>query len=330
MALRNRTAMENGIELSFSDYMSSVRKNDARYGLITAEKEKELGRIVYEWLSDENPSPKAVRAGQRAKQRLMEANLRLVVSVAKKYMNKGLELADLIQEGNIGLETAAKKFDYRKGYKFSTYAYWWIRQAMTRALAEKSNLIRLPIHASEKLVMARRFVEKYRIANDGAVPTEREVVIHLLGGADKMALEIAKDPIAAEKKIKLQVKNLRQFREIERHIMSLDQPVTRNNGKASDMVLGDTVICPSSDPELAMRAGELRQLTLGMLSCLNEAERVVITMRFGLDDGEVKTLQTIGDRLRVSRERIRQIQNKAMRKLRSAGRVDKEPLLAAQ
>lgn len=325
MALRNRTNPEYGIDETFSAYMNVVRSNDERYGLIAADREVELGRAVFEWLSAENPSPQVAQKGQRAKQRLIEANLRLVVSVSKKYQNKGLEMMDLIQEGNMGLDTAARKFDYRKGYKFSTYAYWWIRQSMTRAIAEKSNPIRLPIHANEKLVTARRFTERFRTEN-GRSPSEREVAIVLLG-EDKITAELTSNPTVAESKIKLLIKNLRHYTTMERHILSADQPIAKSNGKGTDMTLGDLLVCPRSDTD-ALLVTDREDRVRALLGELTPTERAIIIQRHGLDDGEVKTLGQIGAACNLSRERIRQIQGKAMRKLRAA--AVREPLITAK
>jgi RNA polymerase sigma factor (sigma-70 family) len=326
MALRNRTNPEYGIDEAFGAYMRLVRSNEERYGLITADREVELSRAIHEWLSAEKPSPAVVRKGQRAKQRLIEANLRLVVSVSKKYQNKGLEMMDLIQEGNMGLDTAARKFDYRKGYKFSTYAYWWIRQSMTRAIAEQSNPIRLPIHATEKLVAARRFTERFRIEN-GRSPSEREVAIALLD-KDKITAELESNPTVAENKIRLSIKNLRHYTTMERHILSADQPIAKSNGKGPDMTLGDLLPCPRSDTDALLDVTDREDRVRALLAALNPTERAIIIQRHGLDDGEVKTLGQIGAGCNLSRERIRQIQNRAMRKLRAA--AVREPLLTAK
>jgi RNA polymerase primary sigma factor len=292
-----------------SDPVRMYLQEIGRYPLLTTQQEVELsmqveaGERAAERLAEQvDPTPaeriileRQVRKGDRARQRLVVSNLRLVVSIAKKYVGRGLSLLDLIQEGNLGLIRAVEKFDYRKGFKFSTYATWWIRQSVTRALADQARTIRVPVHMVEtinKLAMVQRSLHQ----DLGREPTIEEI-------AKELDMESGK---------------VTELRRIALDPVSLETPI----GEEDDATIGDVVPDLGADVPVEEAAFRLLQEYLSLaLESLNERERQVLIMRFGLDDGTVRTLEQVGDHFEVTRERVRQIENKALAKLRQPARA---------
>lgn len=282
------------INLSVPDGMSSddpVRlylKEIGKYPLLTTEEEIALAKQIAEGTPEEQAA---------AKKKLSEANLRLVVSIAKRYVGRGMQFLDLIQEGNLGLIKAAEKFDYTKGYKFSTYATWWVRQAITRAIADQARTIRIPVHMVETI--------------NKLIRVNRQLAQEL--GRDPTPAEIAKEMGISESKV-------REIIKIAQEPVSLETPI----GEEEDSHLGDFIEdenapAPAEVASNAMMREQLQEV----LHTLTPREEKVIRLRFGLEDGQAHTLEEVGKEFNVTRERIRQIEAKALRKIRHPGRSKK-------
>jgi len=261
-----------------TDALQLFLKDIGKVALLTAAQEVELAKRIE-------------RGDHRAKQKMVEANLRLVVSIAKNYRNQGLPFLDLIQEGTLGLVRAAEKFDYRKGFKFSTYATWWIRQAVARALADKARTIRMPVHVVEKLNKIGR--------------AERKLLSEL--GRDPSSLEIALE-------LELDLNEVEQIRRTSQAPVSLEKPVGDDEESEFGHFLADaTATAPDDAADVALRKETLRRV----LGTLSHRERRVLELRYGLDGEHPRTLDEVGRTFNVTRERVRQIENQSLKKLQA-------------
>ena len=259
---------------------------------------KEIGKVPLLSAEEEIELAKRMELGdQEAKKRLAEANLRLVVSISKRYVGRGMLFLDLIQEGNLGLIKAVEKFDYRKGYKFSTYATWWIRQAITRAIADQARTIRIPVHMVETINKLIR-VSRQLLQELGREPTPEE--------------------IAAE--MNMPVDRVREILKISQEPVSLETPIgEEEDSHLGDFIQDDNVPVPADAAAFTLLKEQLEEV----LGTLTEREQKVLTLRFGLEDGRARTLEEVGKEFNVTRERIRQIEAKALRKLRHPSRSRK-------
>ena len=259
---------------------------------------KEIGKVSLLTADEEIELAKRMEQGdEEAKKRLAEANLRLVVSIAKRYVGRGMLFLDLIQEGNHGLIKAVEKFDYRKGYKFSTYATWWIRQAITRAIADQARTIRIPVHMVETINKLIR-VSRQLLQELGREPTPEEI-------AEEM---------------KMPVDRVREILKISQEPVSLETPIgEEEDSHLGDFIQDDNVPVPADAAAFTL----LKEQLIEVLGTLTEREQKVLRLRFGLDDGRARTLEEVGKEFNVTRERIRQIEAKALRKLRHPSRSRK-------
>ena len=270
--------------INIEDPVRMYLKEIGKVPLLTAEEENELARRMEE--GDES-----------AKKRLAEANLRLVVSIAKRYVGRGMLFLDLIQEGNLGLIKAVEKFDYRKGFKFSTYATWWIRQAITRAIADQARTIRIPVHMVETINKLTR-VQRQLLQELGREPTPEEI-------ADVMNISVDR---------------VREIQKISQEPVSLETPIgEEEDSHLGDFIQDDNVPVPADAAAFTL----LKEQLVEVLGTLTEREQKVLRLRFGLDDGRARTLEEVGKEFNVTRERIRQIEAKALRKLRHPSRSRK-------
>ncbi|MBQ8395089.1 MAG: RNA polymerase sigma factor RpoD [Clostridia bacterium] len=282
---RDRELFEQALsDIGLDDPVKMYLKDIGRVPLLSAEEEVELAKRMQE--NDE-----------AAKKRLSEANLRLVVSIAKRYVGRGMLFLDLIQEGNLGLMKAVEKFDYQKGFKFSTYATWWIRQSITRAIADQARTIRIPVHMVETINKLTR-VQRVLLQELGREPTPAEI-------AEKMG--VTEDRV-------------REIQKIAQDPVSLETPIgEEEDSHLGDFLEDDKTKTPSDSVAFTM----LKEQLLGVLDTLTPREEKVLRLRYGIDDGKPRTLEEVGREFNVTRERIRQIEAKALRKLRHPSRSKK-------
>ena len=273
--------------VSIEDPVRMYLKEIGKVPLLSAEEEIELAKLM------EKGGPE----GERAKKKLAEANLRLVVSIAKRYVGRGMLFLDLIQEGNLGLIKAVEKFDYQKGYKFSTYATWWIRQAITRAIADQARTIRIPVHMVETINKLVR-VQRQLLQELGREPSPEEI----------------------SKEMNMPVERVREILKISQEPVSLETPIgEEDDSHLGDFIQDENVPVPADAAAFTL----LKEQLVEVLDTLTDREQKVLRLRFGLDDGRARTLEEVGKEFNVTRERIRQIEAKALRKLRHPSRSRK-------
>ena len=282
--------------VNIDDPVRMYLKEIGRVPLLSADEEIVLAKQI-EAGAEEDATYKEIQLSKMAKKKLVDANLRLVVSIAKRYVGRGMLFLDLIQEGNLGLIKAVDKFDYTKGYKFSTYATWWIRQAITRAIADQARTIRIPVHMVETINKLIR-ISRQLLQDKGREPTPEEI-------AEGMG-------ITAER--------VREIQKIAQEPVSLETPI----GEEEDSHLGDFIEDQDAvAPDDAASYILLQEQIEDVFTCLTDREQQVLILRFGLKDGKPRTLEEVGQHFNVTRERIRQIEGKALTKLRNRGKRDK-------
>ena len=282
--------------VNIDDPVRMYLKEIGRVPLLSADEEIVLAKQI-EAGAEEDATYKEIQLSKKAKKKLVDANLRLVVSIAKRYVGRGMLFLDLIQEGNLGLIKAVDKFDYTKGYKFSTYATWWIRQAITRAIADQARTIRIPVHMVETINKLIR-ISRQLLQDKGREPTPEEI-------AEGMG-------ITAER--------VREIQKIAQEPVSLETPI----GEEEDSHLGDFIEDQDAvAPDDAASYLLLQEQIEDVFTCLTDREQQVLILRFGLKDGKPRTLEEVGQHFNVTRERIRQIEGKALTKLRNRGKRDK-------
>ena len=284
---------EEEIDLSAIDILEGVGTEDPVRMYL-----KEIGKIPLLSADEERILAENMEAGDiEAKKKLAETNLRLVVSIAKRYVGRGMQFLDLIQEGNMGLMKAVEKFDFRRGFKFSTYATWWIRQAITRSIADQARTIRIPVHMVETINKLVR-IERQLVQELGREPTNEEISEH-------MGIEVDK---------------VNEIRKIAQEPVSLETPIgEEDDSHLGDFIEDETAIAPDEAANFSMLKEQLNQV----LSTLSDREKKVLELRFGLNDGTPRTLEEVGKEFEVTRERIRQIEAKALRKLKHPSRSQK-------
>jgi len=326
---------------SISDPVRMYLREIGRVPLLSAEEELRLAKAIDAGLRAVEKLEQEVDAlseherrmlelkllqGNIAQRRMAESNLRLVVSVAKRYLGRGMSLLDLIQEGNLGLLRAVEKFDYSKGYKFSTYSTWWIRQAISRAIADQARTIRIPVHMVESINRVTRAGRQLQ-QELGRDPTPEEIAVYMdyLSEGDRRAIEESRNEgenlsSDVRRRLRRAAEKVRQIMQVSQEPMSLETPVgSEDNSVLVDFIADDSIAGPAEETNKEL----LREQMKDILGSLSERERDVLKLRFGLVDGESHTLEEVGQQFGVTRERIRQIEAKALRKLRHPTRSRK-------